>query len=55
MLHHQGVALFEKDWEMWLCWRKCVTGGGGGGGGGCFEDPKAQARPRLSLRLQIRM
>jgi hypothetical protein len=26
MLRHQGVALFEKDWEVWLCWNKCGLG-----------------------------
>ena len=23
MLSHQKMALFEKDWEVWPCWRKC--------------------------------
>jgi hypothetical protein len=28
MLPCLGLALFEKDLEVWPCWRRCVTGGG---------------------------
>jgi hypothetical protein len=30
-LNVKAVALLEKDWVVWPCWRKCVTGGGFGG------------------------
>lgn len=30
MLSRQEVALLVKDWEVWLSWRKYVTGCGGG-------------------------
>lgn len=28
MLGYQRVALLERDWKVWPCWRKFVTGGG---------------------------
>lgn len=50
MLSRQEVALLVKDWEVWLSWRKYVTGCGGGALR--FQKPmivQAQSPPPLSL------
>lgn len=39
MLGLQSVELFGKDYEVWPCWRRYVTGSGG------FELPKVHTIP----------
>ena len=42
ILFTQVIELFEKDEEVWLCWRICVTGAG-------FEILKESSHPHYIL------